>query len=911
MRIGFFPRGALVVGFLLQALLMEFGFALSASHLRCENLTNPLGIGETGPRLGWIVEASYRGARQTAYELLVASSAGELSQDHGNLWSSGKVSSDETVHVSYSGTPLTAREHCYWKVRVWDEHGVVGDWSSVAEWEMGLLRPEDWKAGWIESAPVPRAGGQELRPGSGTIPYLRRNFTLSGDIVRARLYATALGVYEIHLNGKKVGDEVLAPGWTDYAKRLRYQTYDVTGDLKKGDNAMGAWVANGWYCGHLGNGGFQQYGKTPALLAQLEVTFADGTRQVIGTDSEWRLHSSPLLTSDLLLGEEYDARDEIEGWDKPGLDESSWSPAPLRSNESRNLEWPVSQPIRQVLELPLRSLSEPVPGRYTFDLGQNMVGVVRIRLRQPAGTVVTLRHAEMLSADGTVYTTNLRRAASTDTYTCRGGKEEVWQPRFTFHGFRYVEVSGLKEKPAMDSITGVVLTSDTPEAGTFSCSDARVNQLFSNIRWGQRGNYLSVPTDCPQRDERLGWMGDAQVFVRTATDLCDIEAFFTKWLVDVDDAQKPDGAFTDVSPFRAANAGTPAWADAGVICPWTIYEAYDDKKLLATNLPSMKRWVDWCQSHSVDLIRSKSMGGNYGDWLSIGANTPKDLIGTAYFAYSTDLVARSCDALGQTEQAAHYHALFGAIRTAFQKAYVSPDGHIKGDTQCGDLMALHFNLLPDELRPAVVKNLVSDLVAKNQHLSTGFVGVGYLLPVLAESDQVDEAYDILLQDSFPSWLFSVKHGATTIWERWNGWTPEKGFENPGMNSFNHYSLGSCGQWLFSTVAGIDLDPAQPGYKHVIVHPRPGTRLSWAKATLSTVHGANSVSWKWEDHQFSLDCSIPANTTARIYLPASSGKIVTEGGIPLSKVEGVRIDSPSGSDVTVEVGSGTYHFVVTR
>jgi alpha-L-rhamnosidase len=452
-----------------------------------------------------------------------------------------------------------------------------------------------------------------------------------------------------------------------------------------------------------------------------------------------------------------------------------------------------------------------------------------------------------------------------------------------------------------------VLGSDTPTAGTWTCSNPLLNQLMSNIEWGRRDNFLSVPTDCPQRDERLGWMGDAQVFVRTATDLADVAAFFTKWLVDVDDAQTAAGAFTNVSPRRRSGEGTPAWGDAGVICPWTIYEAYGDRRILDRHLPAMTRWVEWCRAHGTNLLRDKDRGSDYGDWLSIGADTPKDLIGTAYFAYATHLLSQAYHAVDHQDEAEKYERLFEDARAAFNQAYVAPDGRIKGDTQCVYAMALKFELLPDALRPRAVQHLADDIAAHGGHLTTGFVGVSYLLPVLTAGRRLDTAYALLTQDTFPSWLFSVKQGATTIWERWDGWTPDKGFQNPGMNSFNHYSLGSCGEWLYDTAAGIGWDARAPGYRRMVLHPRPGGGLTFVRATRQTMYGQVDSAWKVADGKFQFDVTVPANTAARVILPVTDAAQVTEGGQRIAEVADVKISAPTEREATLDVGSGTYHF----
>ena len=961
--------------------------ALTVADLRCEYLTTPLGLDVSQPRLSWTLQSDTRGERQTAYEILVASSPENLAAGHGDLWDSGKIVSSDTAQIPYAGTPLTSREACYWLVRVWDQNEGGFTASMPAAWTMGLLAPADWQAKWIgapdtnppvtlvvrhaeygpadHSQPAAdvtdrvrkriKAGRLSLAvnkdvlgdpfyhqvktfrieyelngvPGTNELAEgkrlglpahaadpaapvaLRKEFTAGNPVKRATLYVSALGLYELTLNGHRVGDELLAPGWTDYRKRVPYQAYDVTALIQPGGNALGAYLASGWYAGHIGNGGFQFWGQNPALLAQLEITHGDGSVERIVSDASWATHSAPIVTSDLMFGEDYDARLEQPGWNLPAFTASGWTAAVEFPDPGITLNSQVSEPVKALQELAPKALSEPKPGHWTYDLGQNMVGVVRLKINAPAGTKITLRHAEMLNPDGTIYTTNLRgqehfqREIAIDTYICKGGGEEVWQPRFTNHGFRYVELTGLAEKPALEAVTGIVIGSATPPAGEFACSDPRLNQLYSNITWGQRGNYVAVPTDCPQRDERLGWMGDAEVFIRTAAWNADVAGFFTKWLVDVDDAQMPDGRFTDVSPNTGMGSGVPAWADAGVICPWTIYQVYGDRRELAQHLPAMIRWVEWCRAHSTNLLRDHDRGNDYGDWLSIGANTPKDVIGTAYFAYSTHLVAQACEVVGHHEDAEKYTYLFEAIKAAFNQAYVGPDARIKGDTQCVYAMALKFDLLPENLRPLAAQHLEDDINAKGNHLSTGFVGVSYLLPVLTQAGKVKTAYDLLLQDTFPSWLFSVKHGATTIWERWDGWTPEHGFQNAGMNSFNHYSLGSCGEWMFTDIAGIDSDT--PGFAHLVIHPRVGGGLTWAKASYNSIRGPVAGDWKLKDGKFTLAITIPPNTTATVWVPAGDASNVLEAGAPAAQSSGVEFQRLEDGCALFKVPAGHYVF----
>jgi hypothetical protein len=537
-------------------------------------------------------------------------------------------------------------------------------------------------------------------------------------------------------------------------------------------------------------------------------------------------------------------------------------------------------------------------------MGQNFAGWVRLKIKGKAGTKIVLRFAEMLNPDGSIYTKNLREARCTDKYILAGKGEEIWQPSFTFHGFRYVEVTGYPGKPSPDAITGIVVHSDAPVVGSFECSNPMVNQLWRNIVWSQRGNFIEVPTDCPQRDERLGWTGDAQIFARTATYNMDVAAFFTKWLVDLEDAQTKEGAFPDVAPHKVAmGSGVAAWGDAGVICPWAIYQVYGDRRVIERHYESMQKWIAYLQKNSKDLLRPAH---GYGDWVSIGSNTPKDVIATAYFAYSTRLLSKMAAAIGKSEDAKKYETLFQQIKDAFNKAYVSDDARIKGETQTCYLLGLYFDLLPEDKREPAAKHLVADLRKRNWHLSTGFVGLSYLLPTLTQMGHLDIAYRLLNNDTFPSWGYSIKNGATTIWERWDGWTEEKGFQDPGMNSFNHYAFGSVGRWLFGIVAGIDTE--ESGYKRIIIRPQPGGGFSYANASYKSIHGKIVSDWKIKGDMFTLKVTVPANTTATVYVPARDAESVTESDRPAVRSKGVRFLRMEADAAVYEVGSGNYAFV---
>jgi alpha-L-rhamnosidase len=844
--------------------------------LRCEHLVNPLGLDERLPRLSWRLADDRPGARQTAWQIQAAPTCAGLAENP-EVWDSGRVPGDTCLDVVWGGRPLHSRREVFWRVRVWDLEGVASDWSETARFEMGLLQPRDWSAEWI-GRPV------EQPEASGPSPFLRRRFTLEGPVARARLYVTARGIFEVYLNGRRLGDACFAPGWTDYDRRLQVMVLDVTAELREGANALGAILGDGWYAGYLGWGdrrGF--YGAQTALLAQLEVTYADGRQARVSTDADWRQTTGPILTGDFYNGETYDARLEMADWAGPAFDDGAWSPVTRFPPVKARLTGWRTAPVRRQEERAVCAQTEPRFGVHVFDLGQNIVGWVRLRVRAPTGQAVTLRYAEMLNADGTLYTANLRSAKCTDVYICRGGGEEVWEPRFTFHGFRYVELTGLCEKPRPEDVTGIVVHSDLAPTGSFACSDELVNRLQQNIVWGQRGNYLEVPTDCPQRDERLGWTGDAQVFIRTGCFNRDVAAFFTKWCLDLADAQFPNGVVPHVAPDvlspraprgkPSTSLGCAAWADAAVICPWTIHLCYGDTRILERQFASMAAWVDWRGKTSSGLIHG---GACFGDWLAVDGNTPRDLIATAYFARTAGILAQTARRLGRKDDAARYAALARRVRAAFNREFVTPAGRVMGHTQTAYLLALGFDLLPPAKRPAALARLVGDIESRGWKLSTGFVGTPLLAPVLTACGRVDVAYRLLMQREYPSWLYTVLQGATTMWERWNSYSHEKGFGDAAMNSFNHYAYGAIGEWLYATVAGIDLDPARPGYKHILIRPRPGGGLIWARGELLSRYGRIISAWRIERGRLHLEVTVPPNTTATVTLPGRKPVAVAAG-----------------------------------
>lgn len=843
--------------------------------LLAEFLENPLGLGEMLPVLSWKLTASEPGMSSSAWRILVADSAEELARDNGNCWDSGKVAAVRVNQAVYSGAPLASRQRCHWKVQVWDGGDQAGEWSQPAFWEMGLLDAAEWRVRWIASA---ISGGPRT---SAQAPYFRKSFVLPEGAVSARLYATALGIYECEINGRRVGDDVFAPGWNDYKKRVACQAYDVTAFLSEGENVVGAMLGDGWYCGHVGWFGRQQYGEKPALRAQLEVSFADGSRQVVATDGSWKTSAGPILESDLLMGEAYDARLELGGWSRPQYDETSWLPVQEVESPAIEINTLLGRPVRRAETLPVREIVSSSPGKRLCDFGQNFTGRVRLAVRGARGTHVTLRHGEMLDGRGQLYTENLRSARATDHYTLKGGGVETYEPRFTFHGFRFLELSWSGGELEIDRVEGVVLQSELPSTGHFACSHPLLNQLEHNIRWGLKSNFLEVPTDCPQRDERLGWTGDAQVFVRTAAFHADVRLFFHKWMRDARDAQREEGSipsFIPELPFGTQDGG-PAWSDATVICPWTIYLCYGDTRILENHYASMQRYIDFLVGAGKDLIRSHpeavgcgAFAGGYGDWLAIDGSkglqglTPKDLIGTAFLAHDAGLMARIAELVGKTADAEKYRDLREKVVAAFCRRFVTEEGLMAGATQTAYVLALHFELLPEGRRGNAAKELARMIEKNGFHIATGFVGTPYICQALEDHGYLDTAYKLLEQETYPSWLFPVKNGATTIWERWDGWTPEKGFQDVGMNSFNHYAYGAIGAWMYRTVAGLELDPDEPGYRHVIFRPRPGGTITWAEASLDTPYGKTGIKWELKNDSLTAALDVPVNARATFSPP---------------------------------------------
>ncbi|TXN31393.1 family 78 glycoside hydrolase catalytic domain [Lacisediminihabitans profunda] len=736
-------------------------------------------------------------------------------------------------------------------------------------------------------------------------PLLRKDFTVAKHVTAARVYASALGVYELSINGARVGDESLAPGWTDYSKRIDYQTYDVTALVQKGANTIAAMIANGWYSGNIASFGPHHYGTTPALIAQLRIDFSDGTHQWVATDDSWKSTKGPLVSSDIIDGENYDARQLPVNWSSPKGSTASWTPVDVGSDAATALLEPQSdEPVRVTAKRPATLLAkQPTNGAWLYDMKQNMVGVMSLKLTGVAGQKVRIRYGEMLNPDGTLYTANLRSAKATDYYTFATTGTEDYVPKFTYHGFRFVEVTGLATAPAASNLTGLVLGTDLQKTGTLTTSNAMLNQLQSNITWGQRGNFLSIPTDTPARDERLGWMGDINVFAPTASYNSGTLSFLSKWLQDVRDSQHADGDYPGVAPDPIGIGGGSGWADAGITVPNTLWTAYGDTGVIREGWASMKKFMDYVQGQSgASLIRTQ---GGYGDWLNLDDPTDQSLIGTAYFASDARMMSQMASAIGETADAARYAQLEKDVTASFLSHYLSADGTMAGNSQTAYALSIGLGLVPADRLAQVGDRFVARVAAKNYHLSTGFIGTPWLLPALTATGHSDVAYRLLLNKDYPSWGYEVASGATTMWERWDSLKPDGTFGDVGMNSFNHYAYGAVGNWMYQNIGGIS--SASAGYKTSVIAPNVGGGLTTGAGSFDSVYGTVASNWAVTSEGMTLDATVPMNTTSTIRIPAISRWAVTEGGRPLDSVAGVTKVSEANGIVEISVGSGEYHF----
>lgn len=846
--------------------------AAQVTGLLTENEVNPQSVEALQPRFSWLLTVKGQNQQQTGYEILV-SSEGKA------VWGSGKTSSSASVYVPYGGPALQQGRLYQWKVRVWDGQDKPGAWSETALFRPAIKDTAWWKAHWIT---VGYTEEETRRP----CPLFRKQFSMARKPVSAVAYITCHGLYEAQLNGKKIGNAYLTPGWTSYPKRLQYQVYDVTALLQNGANQLQVTLGDGWYRGNLGfEGKGSYYGSTVALLCQLELTYSDGTRETVVTDNSWQCTTGPIRYADIYNGVVVDARRQVD----------NWGPVKEVPGVLYNLA-PTTSPLVTKKELftPVKIWISP-KGDTLADFGQNLVGWVQLQVTGSAGDSIQLFHGEVLDKNGELYTTNLRGARAKDVFVLKGGGTETLEPSFTFHGFRYIGIKGMRQLVQPAQLRACAIYSDLPQTGSFECSNPLINRLHQNILWTVNGNFVDVPTDCPQRDERMGWMGDAQLISRTAAFNRNVLTFYGKWLKDVAADQAANGAVSFVVPniLGEGAAGVPGWSDAATIVPWNLYEAYGDKRILEQQYASMKAWVDWMEKRTTGYLRNRSF--SFGDWLSFNtegaaevnksAVTDLSLISQAYYAYSVQLLVKAATVLGKGTDAARYSELLSHIKDVFVREYLTPGGRLVSETQTAYVLALHFDLLPEARRAAAAQKLAENIKSYDDHITTGILGTAYLCPVLTRFGYTDVAYKLLLQQTYPSWLYAVNRGATTIWERWDGIKPDSSFQHWHMNSFNHYALGSVGDWMYHSVAGIDMDSAGEGYKKIKIQPHIGGDLQYVKASLQTFYGKVAVHWQMVDGKVLMDVDIPPNASATIYVPRRD--LITYD--------------------TVSTGSGHYHF----
>lgn len=902
---------------------------IRAERLRCEDTENPLGIDVRRPLLGWNLAASStgdRGQKQTAYQVQVASSETRLRAGRADLWDSGKVPSGESLHVAYDGKPLAARQPAYWRVRVWDRDGRASRYSEPAWWEMALLELSDWQARWItRDAPAPATSAEFFR--ERPMPLLRKGFSVAGEVARARVYVSGLGYYELYLNGRRVGDHVLDPAWTSYDRRVYYATYDVTALLRSGANAVGAMLGSGWYdplplplFGRFNLREQLTVGR-PRLIAQLEITFKDGSRQVVETDTGWKVWDGPILKNSVYLGELYDARQEQPGWDRPGFDDSAWKPAAEAAEPVGPLQAQDLPPIRVRETVKPVRVTEPKPGVYVWDMGRNFAGWITLRAKGPAGTRVSLRYGELLYPDGTLNGMTAvagqfknrpvdldsgqpSTAFQNDVYVLKGEGEEVYTPRFTFHGFRYVEVTGFPGKPSLEALEGHLLHSDVTPAGEFACSNEQLNRIQEMVHWTELSNLFSVQSDCPHR-EKLGYGGDIAATSEMAIFNFDMARFYRKSVRDLADAARPNGGLTETAPYvgiadegLGGGSGPVEWGTAHPLLLRHLYQYYGERRLLEEQYETARRWVE--------LLRSRAQGhildNGIGDHETLAPKV-RPLLGTAYYFYNVRLLAEIAGLLGRTADAEQYGRLAAEIRGAFNARFLKPGtGRYDIATQACQAVSLGFDLVPPEERSAAVEVLVRDVLDGHKgHLTTGIFGTKYLLTTLSDAGRTDVAYTVVDQKEFPGWRYMLEHGATTLWEHW-------AFSD-NTYSHNHPMFGSVSEWFFKGLAGIQPDPDAHGFDRILIRPHPVKDLSWVRASYNSARGLVRSEWRREGEALRLEVEVPVGCTAAVYVPARGGAAVEEGGRPAAEAPGVCSLRNEGEAAVYQVGSGSYRFVV--
>lgn len=913
------------------------------TNLVCEYNKNPVGLETEAPRFSWKFKSQTRNKYQIGYQILVADKRKLIEDNKGNMWDTGKRESDKSVNIVYQGSALESSKKYYWKVRIWDDEGEVSSYSSMATFEMGLLLSEDWEGKWITNK-------------GESNPLFRKEINVEKDIKKARAYIAGLGYYELYINGNKAGEEVLNPGQTDYEQRVLYTTYDLTSLLKKEKNAVGIMLGNGRYSPTeevvaKNPNELKKFGDNPLVIMQLEIEYCDGKKESIYTDESWKTCSGPIQSNDIYDGEVYDAREEKEGWKLSGYNDSAWKEAEaVEESPGGKLVSQTTCPVIKVNKtIHPQKMNSPRPGVFIYDFGQNFSGWVRIRGVGSRGDKVKIRYAEMLDEEGMLNTVPNRGAEAADEYIFKGEREEIYEPRFTYHGFRYVEITGYPGTPSLDSIEGRVVHTDVSKNGNFYCSNSLLNNIHNNILWGQLSNLMSIPTDCPQRDERMGWLGDAQLVTEESIFNFEMAGFYQKYMADIRDAQREDGSIPDVVPtYWSLYPADPAWGTACVVIPWYTYLYYNDKRILKENYSLIKGWVNFLKTKEREGIIQFD---KYADWCPpwhvYSVDTPGSLVSTWYYYHDTLILARIARVLGYKKEAADYKERADEILTAFNQEFLEEDAYtskqeewyyesmvpenVSGierekskenarktfaiESQTSNVLPLYLDMVPSEKEDKILETLLHDItVIHNNHLNTGIVGTRYIMEVLTEYGHTDLAFKLATQTTYPSWGYMIEEGATTLWERWEY------LADQGMNSHNHIMLGSVDTWFYKVLAGINIKHSSPGFKEFIIKPHPVDKLDTVSASLNTVQGLVSSKWNNDDKSFNLKVKIPANTTATIYLPkldfedivvSESGNIIWKFNSYREGVNGIQKGSEKDDYIIFDVGSGEYLFTVTE
>ena len=891
---------------------------MTPKQLRCEYLKNPLGIGTVEPRFSWILESDARGVSQSSYQILVADSEEKLDDDVGNKWDSCRVESDNTVHTAHDGVELTSTERCWWKVRAWDQEGNIGEFSEPAWFEMGLLKNDDWSATWI-------GADEEI-----SAPLLRKEFSLGKAVDRARAYVSGLGYYELHINDERVGDHVLDPASTSYNDcdqpivskgRVLYVTHDVTDMLRTGANAIGAMVGNGWYGNDYPETGWRRaYGDRPILLLQLNVEYADGTHERIVSDGTWKASPGPITSNDIYHGEEYDARLEKDGWTSPGYDDSDWDSATAVDPPGGVLSAQMLPPIKVMETIKPVALTKPADGVYIFDMGKHFTGWVRLRVSGDRGLYVMMRHAGVLHENGTLDTKHNWRARQTDMYTLRGGGEEVWEPRFIFHGFRYVEITGYPGVPTLDSIKGRVVRTAVEQSGHFECSNDLVNRVHGIIVQTFANSHQGLPQDACDRCERVAWLGDPGFIIRDLMLNFGDASFWSKWLIDIRDTQKTDGQIPTISPFHSPTDALwykcPAWYCTYPLIMWHLYEYSGDEQVLGEHYDGVRRLVEHFNDNANEHIVRYGLGDHmepqYGSDPPTSSfspqHTPASLTSTAYYYIDTVILVRAAQILGKLDDAERYDGLAESIRDAFDKEFFDEEtGQYATGSQTSNALPLLLGMVPEDRRESVAKNVADDVLLKHDgHMTTGIIGTSALARVLPSYGYADVMYGILTKTTFPSYGYTISLGATSLWEC---------FEGHNL-SLDMKMFGGVDNFFYKSLAGIR--SGAPGYRHVIVEPHVVGDLSYARASIGTVRGVVAAGWELKDTGFVMNVTIPANATAKIHVPTrgmesvvieESGQAAWKDGSYMPGVDGIRDGKESGEYVTFYIGSGSYAFAL--